>query len=171
MRKILLLIGTLALACSLVLTGCGVNSAVVPTPTPYTSGNEPPITQTWISPGKVQVGNFYPGARAEWPITIHNGNDYQATFEVKYRYPDKVADGYAYPTAEVQDWVIIADPTPVLAPYDQPGSTKEIMVVLAMPNDAVAPGQHWEFWISVKDATQAGLVTTELCSRWQIVMR
>ena len=36
---------------------------------------EPPIDRTWISPGKVNVGNFYPGARAEWYIQIHNGSD------------------------------------------------------------------------------------------------
>lgn len=38
---------------------------------------EPPIDKTWISPGKVNVGNFYAGARAEWPLLIHNGSDGQ----------------------------------------------------------------------------------------------
>lgn len=38
---------------------------------------EPSIDKTWISPGKVSVGNFYPGARAEWPLLIHNGSDGQ----------------------------------------------------------------------------------------------
>lgn len=40
---------------------------------------EPPIDKTWISPGKVNVGNFYSGARAEWPLLIHNGSNGQRT--------------------------------------------------------------------------------------------
>ena len=58
---------------------------VTPIPTqlaPITVPDEPPKDKTWISPGKVQVGNFYPGARAEWMLTINNGND-GVTSEVK----------------------------------------------------------------------------------------
>jgi len=138
----------------------------IPTPTAVVDG-EPPIDRTWISPGKVQIGNFYPGARAEWPITIHNGNDYTATFAVAYRYPDRVAEGHAWPTPEVKDWVIIADATPVFAAYQ----TREILVVLNMPYGTKAPGSKWEFWISVQDKGQGGMVVTETCSRWQITMR
>jgi len=129
--------------------------------------NEPPIDRTWISPGKVQVGNFYPGARAEGNLLVHNGNDTGASFLIAYRYPDHVEEGYIKPTPEVQDWVIITDPTPVLAPYE----TRGILVVLAMPEDAAAFAPKWEFWISVKDTTQTGMVQTELCSRWLVSMR
>lgn len=30
--------------------------------------------QTWLSPGKVQIGNYHAGARAEWNIRLHNGD-------------------------------------------------------------------------------------------------
>lgn len=49
------------LAC-VALTSCGKSD--------YT----PPYDTTWLSPGKVEVGGYYPGGRAEWNVTIHNGN-------------------------------------------------------------------------------------------------
>lgn len=90
-----------------------------------------------------------------------------ATYEVKYRHPDHVEEGYVKPTEEVKDWVIIADPTPVLMPRE----TRGILVVLAMPEDAAVFAFDWEFWISVKDTTQEGMVQTELCTRWLVTMR
>lgn len=127
----------------------------------------PPEDVTWISPGKVNIANFYPGARAEYPVTIHNGNDYECSFLVSYRYPDHVADGYSKPQSEAQDWVMVVDTTPVLAPYE----TRSILVVLAIPENAVVAEDNWEFWISVKDASQGGMIQTELCCRWLISMR
>lgn len=140
--------------------------------TPVTDSNvvlpgEPPSDVTWMSPGKVNIGNFYPGARAEYPITIHNGNDTTASFNVTYRYPDHVGDGYTKPSINSQDWVIIADSTPILAS----GETRDILVVLAMPAGAISSSPKWEFWVSVVDTTQEGMVTTELCSRWIVDMR
>lgn len=129
--------------------------------------NEPPEDMTWISPGKVQVGNFYPGARAEWTLLVHNGNDTAASFAITYRYPDHVGEGYVKPIKEAENWVIIADTTPVIAPKE----TRETLVVLAMPEDAVVFAPKWEFWISVKDTTQTGMVQTELCSRWLVTMQ
>lgn len=123
--------------------------------------------RTWISPGKVHVGNFYPGAQAEWMLLIHNGKDEITSFAVSYRYPDHVDEDYVKPILGVEDWVIITDPTPVLAPKE----TREILIVLAMPEDAVIFAPRWEFWISVTDTTQAGMIRTELCSRWLVTMR
>jgi len=40
-----------------------------------------------------------------------------------------------------------------------------------MPKDAAVFASKWEFWISVKDTTQKGMVVTELASRWLVVMR
>jgi len=128
---------------------------------------EPPSNVTWMSPGKVNIGNFYPGARAEYPVTIHNGYDTACSFAVSYRYPDHVADGYVKPILEVQDWVIVADATPVLAPQE----TRDILVTLEMPEDADIFAPQWEFWVSVVDTTQEGMVCTELASRWLISMR
>lgn len=130
-------------------------------------GEEPAVDSTWISPGKVVISNFYPGARAEYPISVHNGKDTEATFSVTYRIPNREKDGYIRATHEQESWVIIADMTPVIAPQ----STEEILIILDMPSDAVAPGSRWEFWISVVDATQGGMVVTELCSRWLVNMR
>ena len=146
-----------------------VTNGVKPAPkvTPTVGGNEPPITSTWLSPAKVIIGNFYPGARAEYYITIHNGNAYEAQFEVTYREPDNVQEGYARPTEEVASWVMIVDTTPVLAAYE----TKDIEVVLDMPSNAKSPGADWEFWVSVKDRSQGGFVQTEICSRWLVNMR
>ena len=169
-KKLVLGVLLLALVFSLGAVACGgseVVNTVTPTPGPTMGGNEPPITSTWLSPAKVIVGNFYPGARAEWPITIHNGNNYEAQFEISYRVPDNVQEGYARPTVEVADWVIIVDTTPVLAAYQ----TKEIAVVLDMPGNAKSPGDDWEFWVSVKDKSQGGFVQTEICSRWLVNMQ
>jgi len=129
--------------------------------------DEPPIDKTWISPGKVNIGNFYPGARAEYPITIHNGNDTDTSFAVAYRYPDHVATGYAKSPTEAQDWVIIADLTPILMPFE----TRDVLVAIELPEDAINLPSKWEFWISVMDTTQIGTVKTELCVRWLVDMR
>ncbi len=163
------------------LVGCSTPSYIPPiepaytpepTPEPTIPGgvilpNEPPVDRTWISPGKVNIDNYYAGGRAEYPISIHNGKDTTAAFSVSYRFPDRVADGYSIPTPDVQNWIIIADSTPVLAPKE----TKQVAIVLEMPEKAINPAPKWEFWISVVDTTQAGFVKTELCSRWLVSMR
>lgn len=129
--------------------------------------NPPPEDMTWISPGKVKVANFYPGARAEYPITVHNGNDVATSFKISYRYPDHVEEGHFKPPPEAQNWVIIADENPVLAPRE----TREILVILSMPEDAAVFAEEWEFWISIIDNSQVGIVKTELCTRWLVSMR
>jgi len=128
--------------------------------------NPPPDDMTWISPGKVTVSNFYPGARAEYNLVVHNGRTESYPFEIKYRIPDNLGEGFVAAPVEAQNWVIIADSTPILEPKE----TKEILVVLEMPNEASSPSS-WEFWVSVRDVSQVGMVQTELCSRWQIYMR
>jgi len=70
------------------------------------------------------------------------------------------------PTSEVQEWVIIADPTPVLKAFE----TREVLIAVVMPEDAESPALKWEFWIAVKDVTQAGMVQTELACRWLVTM-
>ena len=129
--------------------------------------NEPPADRTWISPGKISINNYYPGGRAEYPISIHNGKDTVCSFAVTYRSPDRVAEGYSNPAPEAKDWILIADTTPILMPRE----TREVLVVLAMPQDVVVADKNWEFWISVKDTTQKGMIQTELCVRWLVSMR
>jgi len=127
----------------------------------------PPDGQNWISPGKVEVGNYFPGARAEWPITIHNGNNEQAEFSLVYKYPNRVLDGYSFPEYGAVDWVSFDDSLPLLAPRE----TKDVLVILEMPKDADFEEGKWEFWISVKDMSQGSFVQTEMVSKWRVDMR
>jgi hypothetical protein len=189
--KRLVFVAAVVLVLILALSGCVYNPQKEPTPRATTpaadngSNNEgpaavlPPATDapppgeypkgdvSWISPGKVEISNFYPGARAEWPVTIYNAKDTFVTYEVKYRVPDYTSDGYIKAPDIVQDWVLVADPTPMLSP----GEIKDVLIVIEMPEDAVSPAPKWEFWISVRDITQTGFVQTELCSRWFVMMR
>ncbi len=120
----------------------------------------------WISPAEVEVGNYYPGAIADWSIKVHNGSNSMVKFAVVYRVPDNPREGYDMPPTEAQDWVIIADTTPILSPKE----TKEILITLAVPEGAKLNSKKWEFWISVMEGGQ-GLVQTEMCERWLISMR
>jgi hypothetical protein len=136
-------------------------------PTTPVLTNEPPKNRTWLSPGKVDISNYYAGATAEWYIQVHNGKPVPTKFSVTYRYPDYTATGYDKPVSAAQDWVIISDATPVLAAYE----TRDILVTLNMPANVKNTPAKWEYWISVMDKSQTGNVATELCSRWLIVMR
>jgi len=200
------------------------------------------INNTWISPAKVEIGNYYPGARAEWTIRVHNSNEettqiekkivgteigetsvdiclkypladnditkvtvtsdnnndslivagyapvdkalnitgfapdnsriisivYKAwtEFKIKFRQPDDTMDGYAKAPSGAQDWIIITDSTPVLCPKE----TKEILVVLQIPEGTNVPDKKWEFWTSVSEGGQ-GTLKTEMCTRWLVNMR
>jgi hypothetical protein len=162
MKKLIGLI-LIIVAASLLLTGCPKPSApVIETP-------EPPADlydKVWISPGKINVGHFYPGARAEYPLSIHNGNDQQAEFSITFKEPGNTSEGYVAAPATAEDWVIIADPTPVIAAKD----TKTVVIAVEMPKGAKAPDK-WEFWVVVKDSSQTGMVQTELACRWLITMK
>lgn len=68
MKKLL----TGILLTGLILSGC--SEPVQPVTSALPADWSPPEQEMWISPGKVEIGNFYPGARAEWEITIHNGD-------------------------------------------------------------------------------------------------
>lgn len=160
MKKLIVLL----IVVSLLLTGCTQTSPPAAEPV------EPPpelYNQNWISPGKVEVGNFHPGARAEWPLTIHNGSEEPAKFEVRFKLPGTVDEGFVVAPEIVQDWVIIAEPTLILEGFE----TREVLIALVMPEDAESPGPRWEFWIAVKDITQTGMVQTELAARWLVTMR
>jgi hypothetical protein len=127
----------------------------------------PPDDRTWLSPGKVQISNYYPGATAEYNVTVHNGNNIPTTFAVTYREPSYVATGYVKAPSEAQNWVIIADTAPILAPRE----TRDILVTLAMPGGIINYPMKWVFWISVIEKSQSGMVTTEICSTWCVQMR
>ena len=151
------LIGLIIVA-GLLLVGCTTSTPPeAPTPSPEL------YDKVWISPGKVMVGNFQPGARAEYAVTIHNGKDQSTQFSVSYKEPGTPEEGFVVGPEEVQAWVIIADPAPVLAPKE----TRDVLIAVEMPEDATAP-ENWEFWIAVKDETQTTMVQTELACRWLV---
>jgi len=127
--------------------------------------NIPPKNRTWISPGKVEVGNYYAGATADWYIQVHNGKPIPVTFKITARPADFNAEGYS--NANAQDWIIISDPTPIVAGYQ----TQKVKVSLQMPSGTKDVPAKWEYWISAIDQSQEGYVRTELCSRWLITMR
>jgi len=160
MKKLILLIVAVGV---ILLAGCPQpSSPVIEKPNP---GPEL-YDQVWISPSKVEVGKFYPGARAEYPLTIHNGNDYQAEFSITYRVPSEAAEDYVAAPDTAQDWIIIADPAPVIAPKD----TVDVLIAVEMPEGAEAP-KRWEFWVVVKDESQTAMVQTELACRWLVKMK
>jgi hypothetical protein len=152
------------------VAGLLLSSCAHPTAPPVTGEEVSPppelFDKTWISPGKVTVDNFYPGARAEYLLSIHNGKDEPAEFSVTYREPSSAGEDYVTAPSGAEDWVIIADPSPVLAAKE----TRQILIAVDMPKAAKAPPK-WEFWIAVKDVTQTGMVQTELVCRWLVEMR
>jgi len=236
MKKRLLIV--LFLAASLFLTSCGTKD--VPE-------YAPPEDSTWISPGKVNIGNFFPGATAEFPLTIHNGNDQKlletrqtfsvttfinetivdftlhrplyecdirhisltsdngsdklkATsctadgltitiegfvpddtrlldinykglflFAVAYRIPGHTAEGFVVAPDYVADWLTLAEDIAVFNPRE----TRDILVTITIPDDynAATIPDSFEFWVSVIDNSQTGMVRTELCTRVFVKMQ
>jgi hypothetical protein len=149
----------------LLLAGC---PQPITEPTAVETTTPPPelYDKTWISPAKVEVGNFYAGARAEYTISLHNGSDEPAEFSVSYRVSNNITEGYEPAPADAEGWVTIADPAPVLAAKE----TREVLIALEMPGNAQALSK-WEFWIVAKDVTQTGMVQTELACRWLVTMK
>jgi len=164
-----------------VSVGCGGSSAVVePTPTPTEvatpigpqpipteSLSQPPMNVSWISPGHVDVGEFFAGATGEYPIRVHNGNNVPSVFVVTCRMPDNTVVDYAKASPESIHWVTITGAETPLEAFE----TRDMLVSLIMPYDAVAPASKWELWISVLDTSQTGFVQTEMCTRWLITMK
>ena len=174
-RKLVIVLATVTLGMLLLLPGCSqpeytpINSSPLrPADSPVAvTTRKPPEDITWISPGKVVVGNFYPGARAEWLLSVHNGKNIASEFIINYRCPSYVGAGYVKAPEEAQSWVIIADANPIIMPKE----TKEILTVLEMPEEVIVPLDKWEFWIVVRDTSQGGTVQTELACRWLVNMR
>jgi hypothetical protein len=118
----------------------------------------------WISPGKIEVGNLYPGATAEYPITVHNGGDVTTEFSISVRTPDNTTEGYEPFPQMYFDWIVIEKPQLEL----EAKQTADVLIVVNMPEDADYSGKQVEFWIGVIDQGQSGMVRTELACRWLI---
>ena len=91
-----------------------------------------------IDPGKVFVDNLFPGAEADYKITVYNQNDYETTFAVKVREPDYTEIDYE-PFPHL-DWISIEPEQVTIDAHEN----SEIMVVIIMPEDAVYSGQKAE---------------------------
>jgi hypothetical protein len=142
-------------------------TTIVPKTKEITQTKEPPKTSTWISPGKVNIGNFYKGATAEWFIKVHNGNSVPTEFSLGIKRPNYTTEGFSIPVVTYEDWLVISERNPTLEPYE----TRSIPVVLKIPTTVKSIPSKWEVWVSVMDESQTGTVRTELCSRWLVTMR
>ena len=183
MKRVILIV-LVMIAGVAMLTGCQLDSSVnnnTPTPTATSVGPTPtyesgvmdpglpedaPSNVNWVSPGKIEVGNFYAGATAQCKIRVHNGNIGSTPFSIVYRYPDNVVDGYDYPPQDCANWVTLSETNPILSSRE----TKEIIVTLNIPEGVSFPSKM-EFWISIKDDSQTELIRTELCIRWLVTSR
>jgi hypothetical protein len=163
MRK---LIGLIIVTAFLLLAGCPASPVIEkPQPSPEL------YDEVWTSPGKVMVSNLYPGAKnVEYPLTIHNGYDQPTEFSVTFLAAGDVDKdtGYIYVAApeEAQDWVIIADPTPVLDAKE----TREVLIAVEMPEDATAPAKRWEFRVVV-GWEGPGMLQRAYTCRWLVTMK
>jgi len=118
-----------------------------------------------IDPGKVFVDNLFPGAEADYKITIHNQNDYEATFAVKVREPDYTETDYEplpYP-----DWVTVTPNRVTIGAMKQ----SEVLVLVSMPEDAVYGGKKAETWISFMEQETEGMIKIDIASRLLISTR
>jgi len=123
------------------------------------------VDVTWISPGKVTITNLYKGSQAEYTMRIHNGNPNIAVFRISVRQPD--GNGFNKLPSECLNWVSM----PLYVIVLQPKETYELPVTVKMLTDAGMKGKDYEFWVSVIDGSQTGMVQSELCSRWLISTR
>ena len=89
-----------------------------------------------------------------------------ARFAVSYFNPENTSFGFSKAPEKAEDWVIIADPSPVLAPKE----TREILITVSIPEDTGKIPEKWEFWIKAYNMNQ-GQISIELASRWLVAMR
>ena len=148
----------------LLLCGCTEKVNFSPETTDTTQGK--PIGQTWVSPGIVTIGNFYPKATAEYNLTLHNGNMEDTKFYLAFKEPTRVAKGYVKAPDYVKQWVTFYDSQPMLKPLE----TRDILVTVTMPDTKEQVPDKIEFWISAREE-QGGTVQIEYATKWRIDLR
>jgi hypothetical protein len=122
----------------------------------------------WIYPGKVYIGNLFPGSQGEWTLRVHNEKDVPNTFLVYLRHPDWTDPEYGMLPEKFDSWIIIEGVDTQGQIEIAPQSVKDILITVKMPSDHSASGKKYETWIGVKDNSQTGMIQTELCSRMLI---
>jgi hypothetical protein len=120
-------------------------------------------TVWWISPGKVYISNLFPGSQAEWNLRIHNEKDVANDYSVYYKIPDYTEQGYEKLPSKFGKWVILDSKITI-----SPRSVGEELITIKMDKNDQASRKKYEVWIGVMDASQGGMIKTELCSRWFI---
>jgi uncharacterized protein YceK len=154
----------------LILTGCSPVVEALSTPTGDIPSVSDPDTEVrlmdvdWVTPAQIDIGNYFPGARAEFSLRIHNGGDEVGIYNVCYTEPIDTKAGYTMPPATASSWVTV--PSVVVV---QPKETKEIPVILAVPKGTKI-SSDWEFQVSITRQGQ-GNIQVQYSTRWLIEMR
>ena len=147
--------------------GAGNNLPPGNNSTPDNNSTVEPPGSTWISPGKVIVGNLSYDEELKYELQIHNGGNQTAVFSVDYRHPDGVEAGYARLSSDTRNWIYIEDKRPSISS----GETRSITISLYVPLGSNITGGKFEFWIGVIDQSQTGMIITELAQRWLVTMK
>lgn len=114
-----------------------------------------------IDPGKVYIDNLFPGAEGEFPITIYNQNDYETTFVVRAREPDYTAEDEGYGVFPYLEWITVTPGRVIIGASD----TGDVLITVAMPEDADYSGRKSEVWISFMEEETEGMIKIEIASR------
>jgi hypothetical protein len=116
-----------------------------------------------IEPGKVFVDNMYPGGVAEFPITIYNDTDAEATYVIKARAPDYTDPEYE--TLPYLEWIRVTPGNITISA----GGQANVKVTITVPKDAVYPSKKAEAWVSfmqqVPEEQGGGTIQIELAAR------
>lgn len=129
-----------------------------------------------IAQAAVEFVNVYPGWVGSAPLTIINGNDKDRVFWVSCEQPnpDKLKKGYEAFPEEYHSWITITgwdgtqdivEPEVVLAA----GENHELVITLAMPEDADYADKRAEVRIRVAEKNPTRLVTIAIESKWYII--
>lgn len=120
-----------------------------------------------IDPGKVYIDNLYPGAQAEFHVTVYNQNDHETAFMVAAREPDYTDEDEGYDALPYLDWITVTPDRVIIGANDE----GDVLITVAMPDDADYSGKKSEVWISFMEESTEGMIKIELCSRVFIATR
>jgi hypothetical protein len=121
----------------------------------------------WLTPGKVNIDNLYPGGKGEYIIRVHNPKNETMTFTIYNREATTCTEGYYKLPPEFNKWIIIT-PSTLIVPAKSVG---EVTVKVEVGLRDKATNKKYETWIGVIDAGQTGMIRNELCSRWMITTK
>lgn len=122
---------------------------------------------TWVYPAVVDISNMYPGARAEYVISIHNGGDSSSEFLVYYENMTGPSGDYQLAPEIVASWISVSDTHPVI----EPNGIVDVLVVLEIPKDAKLDTPKWGFLVIVSQANQEGMIKVRNSSKWLVGMK